>query len=98
MKTREQLEKEFGAVEWQGKKYILTDQAEHTNRLLPVYNNYNNKDEDGNYWFEMQSPGIDENNSNVMVYWIFWTGDGNEDRDLDSFDYSDENIDRVEEA
>lgn len=52
------LEEKFGSVEFEGKKYILTDQADHTNRLLH-YNGYNDPDDDGNYDFEMSALAID---------------------------------------
>jgi hypothetical protein len=84
------LEKKFGIVETEGKKYTLTGQALETNRDLGPFG-YNNRDQnDGKYNFEMSAPAIDENGNTYHVYWIFLCTD---DRDLDQYDYS--MVDRI---
>jgi hypothetical protein len=94
-KSIDQYEAIYGAVVFKGKKYILTDQAEHTNRLLP-YNGYNDPDDCGNYDFEVSASAIDEKGTEYMVYWIFNTEkdeDGNS-KELDEYNYDD--VSRVE--
>lgn len=77
----DELAKKYGLVEYKGKKYILTDYAEPTSRLLPDYQRG---------CFEMFAPAVDEEGNEYVVYWIF-TDDG---RALDKYDYND--VDRVE--
>jgi hypothetical protein len=75
------LERKYGSVEYGGKKYILTDYAEPTSRVLA--------DHQRDY-FELSAPAIDEEGNECILYWIF-EDDG---RELDMYDY--DNIDRVE--
>ena len=91
------LEEKFGAVVFKGKKYILTDQADFTSRLLPTIPNYNEPDENGDYDFEMSAPAIDEEGNEYTVYWIFNTekDEDGESKELDENDYDD--VARVEE-
>jgi hypothetical protein len=95
MLNLKELESNFGTVEFEGMKYWLTNQADHTNRLLP-YNGYNDKDENGNYNFEMSASAVDEKGNEYKVYWIFNT-EIDEDgtlKELDEYDY--DSVDRVE--
>lgn len=92
--TIEKLEKEFGIVEFEDKKYILTSQADHTNRLLPYQKNYHEVEENEEFDFEMSAGAVDENGNEFIIYWIFSDIKGNE-AELDSFDYN--NINRIEE-
>ena len=88
--TISKLEKEFGSVEYEGKKYILTDQALETNRDLGFTGWNNRYQNDGKFEFEMSAPAIDEEGNAYRVYWTFWCTD---DRELDQYDYS--KVDRV---
>ena len=76
-----ELAKKYGSVEYEGKKYILTDYAEPTSRLLPDCQHD---------CFEMFAPAIDAEGNDYVVYWIF-EDDG---RELDMYDY--DNVDRIE--
>ena len=77
-------ETNYGAVDFKGVTYTLTDDAVCTNRVL------NNGTNDTH--FEMSAPATTENGAEYMVYWIFET---QEDAELDAYDYDD--VDRVEE-
>jgi len=82
----QELEYKYGTVEYLGKKYILTDQAECTSRLLS--DNLNDH-------FEMSASAIDEDENEYAVYWVFenkFDGDG-DPAELDDYDYDD--VDRV---
>lgn len=84
----------FGELEFEGKVYELTDQAECTSRLLPGgYTNYIDAEEGEEYDFEMSCSAKDKQGNEYMVYWIFQDIKG-EGKELDSFDY--DNVDRVE--
>jgi hypothetical protein len=89
----DKLEKKYGAIEYKGKKYILTDYADFTNRVCEVPN-HNEPNSDGSYNFEMSCSALDEDGIEYTVYWIF-LNEGQET--LDQFDYEDEKyIERVE--
>lgn len=75
-------------MDFAGKKYILTDQADHTNRLLE-WGWHNKKEHDGYYQFEMSCPAIDNAGQEYTVYWVFGA-QYDEDGDplpLDGYDY-----------
>jgi hypothetical protein len=76
------LEERFGSIEYEGKRYILTDEAAPTSRLLP--------DHQQQEYFELSAPAIDEEDNDYIVYWIF-KADG---RELDMYDYTD--VNRIE--
>jgi hypothetical protein len=94
----EKCKKEFGEVKFEEEKYILTSQAEHTNRLLS-YKDYHETDEGEEYNFEMSANAVQiDEDCNIIadeykIYWIFSDIKGSE-KELDQFDYED--IDRVE--
>lgn len=90
----EKLEKEFGTVEFKSKKYYLISQAEITNRLLPYPKNYNDVFENEKFDFEMSTIAIDKIGNKYIVYWIFEDIKGDNEKELDSFDY--DNVDRIE--
>jgi hypothetical protein len=85
---RAELEKKWGSVTHNGKKYILREQAECTSRLLPDHL-------EG--YFEMSARGYDAQGEDVVVYWMFEnvTDEDGDPAELDSYDYDD--IDRIEE-
>ena len=70
------LEKKYGSVEYEGKKYILTDYADLTGALLPDHQRG---------YFEMFAPAIDEKGNEYILYWLF-KDDG---RELDMYNYND---------
>ena len=84
-------------IKFEGKVYTLTSEAEPTSRHLPSnYTNYNDAVEGELYDFETSAEAIDENGSECIVYWIFENEKSENGKQLDEFDYDDENnIDRV---
>lgn len=93
MRNLKELEQNFGSVEFEGKKYILTAQADFTGRLLPgAYVNLNEAEEGEDFDFEMSASAIDKDGVEFEVYWIFTDTKGQE-KELDAFDY--DNADRV---
>lgn len=76
-----ELERKYGSVEHEGKTYVLTEQANLTNRVLPDHQKG---------CIELSARAVDGQGNEYGVYWIF-EDDG---RDLDMYDYYD--IDRVE--
>ena len=78
-------------IEFNGKTYTLTTDADFTGRLLEGgYTNYHEDNEE--YDFEMSARATDAEGNKYTVYWIFNCDDN--ERELDSYDYDD--IDRVE--
>ncbi|MGI6491492.1 MAG: hypothetical protein ACOX0T_03595 [Pelotomaculum sp.] len=71
---------EFGAVEYEGKFYKLTNKVDFTYRILPPPL--------GERHFEMAAPAVDQDGNRYTVYWIF-----EEDiaMDPDEYDYNDIN-------
>ena len=73
------MEKKYGSVEFEGKKYILCDQADFTNRDLGHQHDTH---------FEMSAHAIEvESGNEYIVYWKF--ENKGEDFELDSYDYDD---------
>lgn len=85
----------FGEVEFEGKEYQLTSEADFTNRQLPGNWNFNDVEEGEEYQFEMSASAVDEQGKEYQVTWIFWKVKG-EDFELDSLDY--DKVNSVEEA
>ena len=56
------LERKYGSIEHGGKKYILTDYADPTGRLLPDHQHN---------CFEMSAPAVDEEGNEYILHWIF---------------------------
>ena len=86
----------FGEVEFEGREYQLTSEADFTSRMLQYNNNYNDVAEGENYNFEMSAPAIDADGNAYTIYWIFEGVKGEDDPELDSYDY--DKVDRVEEV
>jgi len=81
-------------IEFRGKSYALTTDADFTGRLLGGgYTDYHEANEDGTYDFEMSAQATDEEGIEYTVYWILECTD--HEQDLDIYDY--DNIDRIEE-
>lgn len=88
-------ESDYGAVVFDGKEYQLTGEADFTGRILPGNMNYHEVALGEKYKFEMSAPAIDAEGSTYTIYWIFKGVKGEDDPELDSYDY--DNVDRVEE-
>ena len=56
------LERKYGSIEHGGKKYILTDYADPTGRVLPDHQHN---------CFEMSAPAVDEEGNEYILHWIF---------------------------
>lgn len=88
------MESKYGSVVFEGKKYILCDHADFSNRVLNKIPNYQNQGDNGEYWFEMSARAVDESGNEYTVYWMFYCDDP-ERNELDSYDY--DKADSVEE-
>ena len=96
MTNYETAAKQNGTVTFEGRKYALTSQADHTSRLPPGgYTNYNDARAGEAYDFEMSAGAIDKDGNKYTVYWLFEGRKGEDDYELDSYDYS--SADRVVE-
>ena len=84
----------FGEVEFEGKEYQLTGEADFVSRILPGGRNYHEVSEGEKYEFEMSAPATDAEGNTYIIYWIFEGVKGEDDPELDSYDY--DNVDRVE--
>ena len=90
----EQMENKFGAVDFAGKKYILTGQADLTGRRLPFFD-FRETEDGEEFDFEMSAEALDAAGNKFFVYWIF-TDAKDSQKELDDFDY--EKVDRIEEC
>lgn len=78
----------YGTTTHNGLAYMLTDDARLTNRLLPGgYINYHEADDGEVYDFEM-SANAERDGNKYIVYWLFEGLKGDDDPELDSYDYS----------
>lgn len=64
---------DFGAVQYEGKTYTLTDWAEPSSRLLPYPKNIHEVEEGEEYDFEMIAPAVDDEGNEYSVRWILTT-------------------------
>lgn len=78
------------------KTYHLYEDAEITGRVF--HNNFNHADvSDGEeFMFEMAAHAIGEDGNEYNVYWVFVDIKGENEKELDAFDY--DNVNRVEEV
>lgn len=82
----------FGTVIFDGQEYALTNDADYTGRLLPGgFINYIEAKDGEAYDFEMSARSIDKDGNEYTAYWIFSGRKGEEDPELDSYDYSEAN-------
>lgn len=85
----------YGSVTYQGKTYVLLEEADMTNRVLGgIYTDYNDAEDGETYDFEMKAKAADESGTECTVYWIFQDIKGEDGKDLDEFDY--DMVNRVE--
>ena len=87
--------KDFGTVEFNGKKYTLTSDADFTNSVLNYPKNYNDAEDGEEFDFQMSASATDANGNECTVYWIFSDIKGESEKELDSFDY--DNVHGIEE-
>ncbi len=69
-----EFEKKYGYVEFEGKKYVLTEEAYITGNWI------------GDAHFQMACDALDQEGKEYKVYWIFEDIEGLE---LDGYDYDD---------
>jgi hypothetical protein len=85
----------YGTTQVDGNTYQLTTDADYTNRLLPAaYVNYHEANDGESYDFEMSAYAEDAGGNHVIVYWLFEGLKGDDDPELDTYDYS--TADRIE--
>jgi|WetSurMetagenome_2_1015567.scaffolds.fasta_scaffold876547_2 hypothetical protein len=89
------LEKQFGYVEFGGKKYILTDQASQSNRLFD--GSWSNAEEGEIYTDEWKANALDEDENTFEVFWQWSMVKGQEPEDASNLPFDDENIVEVTE-
>jgi hypothetical protein len=79
----------FGTVTFDGQEYALNSDADYTSRLLPgSFINYIDADDGEAYDFEMSARAIDKDGNEYTAYWIFSGRKGEDDPEIDSYDYS----------
>lgn len=79
----------FGTVNFNNSEYALTNDADYTSRLLPAgYTNFVDASEGDDYDFEVAAKAIDADGNEYIVSWIFTGRKGENDPELDSYDYS----------
>ncbi|USG65145.1 hypothetical protein NDK47_23980 [Brevibacillus ruminantium] len=79
----------YGTVNFEGKTYKLTGEADFTNRLLEGrYKNYTDASEGDKYDAEFSAPAVDNEGNEVTVYWMFEFVKGDEP-ELDSLNWKD---------
>lgn len=80
-----------------GIKLTLTSDADYSNRLLPgCYTNYHEAKEGQEYDFEMMATAVDADGNKYEIYWIYSNVKGDDANELDWYDYSQDEIDRIE--
>lgn len=84
----------YGKAVFEGKVYNFTDQADFTSRLLGYGTDYNDVVEGEEFEFEMSAPALNEHGQECTVYWIFSDIKGDDEKELDQYDY--DKVDRVE--
>jgi hypothetical protein len=77
----------YGEVEFEGREYRLTSEADFTSRLLPGPWNLKDVEDGEEYQFEMSADAIDDQGKGCKVIWIFWKVKGEDGWELDSLDY-----------
>ena len=75
----EKFAAEFGAVDYQGKTYALTNQATQTDRVFP--GSWGDAGEGEGYTQEWSAAGIDAEENEVVVRWQFEVTKGQEPAD-----------------
>lgn len=83
-------------ITFAGKEYTLTTDADFTNGVLNYPKNYNDVEEGEEFDFQMSAQAIDSEGNKYTVYWIFSDIKGDNQKELDSFDY--DNVNNVVEA
>lgn len=87
----------MSTINHNGLSLTLTDDADFSNRLLPNgYTNFHEAADGEEYDFEMQTNAADSDGNAYRVYWIYTNIKGEDAKELDSYGYSQDEIDRVE--
>lgn len=75
----------------------LANEADYSNRLLPGgYVNINDVSDGESYDLEVFSRAKDADGNKYLVYWIYKDIKGEDGNGLDSYDYRDDKIDRIQ--
>lgn len=69
-------------IEFGGKKYAVTREAEYSNRVFP--GSFNDADDDGNHIAEYRAPAI---GTDGCDYWVVWQFDENKNDELSTDEY-----------
>ena len=77
---------DYGITTFVGQTYKLQEAAQMTNRVVP--NGYDAANDGEEYNFEMAANAIDKDGQPVRAYWIFTGTKGENDPELDTYDYS----------
>ena len=77
---------DYGTTTFNGQTYKLAEAASLTNRVVP--NGYDAANDGEEYDFEMAANAIDKDGQPVRAYWIFTGTKGENDPELDTYDYS----------
>lgn len=78
---------DYGTVVYNKNEYILVEQADFTNRLLPN-SNYHDAADGEEYEFEMGANAIDAEGNKYFVTYIFTNIKGQGAIEIDAYDYS----------
>ena len=84
----------YGHVVVNGNRYNLTSQAELSGLLVP--GGWETVSDGETYTAEWRADGLDDHGNLVVVYWQWAEVRGDELEDASGYDFSDDNIDRVE--
>lgn len=84
---------DFGSCTYEGKDYILTDQAFLSNRLFPGW--WGDAQEGEHYTAEYHATATDAEGYNYLVYWQFDAVKGAEPEDESNYPWDDAHISRV---
>lgn len=76
----------FGSVTFEGKLYILTQDADYTNRVFPGW--FGDAQDGETYTTEFSAAAIDENGDKCRVFWQFEEIRGQEREDSEKYDWS----------
>lgn len=96
MSNYEESEKEFGEVEFDGKKYALIQQAYQSNRVFHGW--FGDAGDGETYTDEWEASAIDKDGNEYKVSWQWDMVKGEEPEDGSNYPWFDENIVAVELA
>lgn len=94
MEKQSKLERQFGSVTFQGRKYVLAEAATFTNRVFPGWWG-DASDDEPDYTAEYGAAAIDENGAPYKVIWQFDAVKGEEPEDEGNWPWDDGHITSV---